>query len=246
MKKKLGILMVVFVLITLAACGKDEKRADSSKVPEPLKVDLTVTEQVDVNGTVKMAALVTQGDEKVEDADEVVYEIWEEGKKDESVKIESVNEKEGLYTANTVFDHDGLFHIQVHVSARDMHTMPMKEVTVGGGGHYDAVEKGEDHAHSAGFSMHFTAPKTVKVDEEQELSVHIQMDTKPLEKLHVRYEIWNEANPEEREWLDAEEMNAGEYMAEHTFVEAGTYSVQIHVKDDQELHEHEVHTLIVE
>ena len=95
-----------------------------------------------------MAAVVTQGDEKVEDADEVVFEVWEEGKKDDSVKIESTNEKDGLYTAETTFDHDGLFHVQVHVTARGLHTMPIKEVTVGNGGTYEeATCSEEEHEH---------------------------------------------------------------------------------------------------
>ena len=34
-----------------------------------------------------------------------------------------------------------LFHIQVHVTARGMHTMPKKEVTVGDGGHYEEQAK---------------------------------------------------------------------------------------------------------
>lgn len=41
--------------------------------------------------------------------------------------MDSTNAKEGLYTAETTFDHDGLFHIQVHVDARGMHTMPKKK-----------------------------------------------------------------------------------------------------------------------
>ena len=104
---------------------------------------LTVTEQVEVDGTIKMAAVVTQGDDKVDDADEVEFEVWEEGKKDESVKIESTNDKDGLYTAETSFDHDGLFHVQVHVTARGLHTMPKKEVTVGNGGNYEEATEGE-------------------------------------------------------------------------------------------------------
>ncbi len=135
MKRKFGLLVGVFMLAMMAACGKEETvKVDDTGVPLPLDVQLTVTEQVDVNGIIKMAAVVTQGEDKVDDADEVEFEVWEEGKKDDSVKIESTNDKDGLYTAETSFDHDGLFHVQVHVTARGMHTMPKKEVTVGNGG----------------------------------------------------------------------------------------------------------------
>ena len=135
---------------------KSNRKYDNDEVPLPISVDLTVTEEVEVNGTIEMAAVVTQGDEKVEDADEVVFEVWEEGKKDESVKIESTNEKEGLYTAETSFDHDGLFHIQVHVTARGMHTMPKKEVTVGNGGDYEEHAE-EGHAEAWTYRRIFDA-----------------------------------------------------------------------------------------
>ena len=104
MKKKSWMFVVVLMLATMAACSKEKpERCSCDEMPLPIVVDLTVTEEVEVNGTVEMAAVVTQGDDKVEDADEVVFEVWEEGKKDDSVKIESTNEKEGLYTAETSF-----------------------------------------------------------------------------------------------------------------------------------------------
>jgi hypothetical protein len=247
MKRKFGLLIIVFVLATLAACGKGETlNEDVNVMPLPLDVKLTVTEQVEVDGTIKMAAVVTQGDDKVDDADEVEFEVWEEGKKDDSVKIESTNDKDGMYTAETSFDHDGLFHVQVHVTARGLHTMPKKEVTVGNGGNYEEATKGEEeHEHAVGFSMHFTQPENLKSGETTEFDVHLQVDGQPLEKARVRYEIWNEANPDKRDWVDVEESVSGEYAASYTFAEVGAYKIQIHVEDDKELHEHEEYALEV-
>ena len=166
MKRSFAMFLMAVVLVLVAACSqKEQPKYDNDEVPLPISVDLSVTEEVDVNGTVEMAAVVMQGDEKVEDADEVVFEVWEEGKKDESVMIESTNKKEGLYTAETSFDHDGLFHIQSHVTARAMHIMPKKEVTVGDGGDYEEhAEEGhaEGHEHTEGFSMHFNQPEHCK------------------------------------------------------------------------------------
>lgn len=253
MKRKSLMFVVGLVLATMAACSNDKPQAVVvDETPQPIIVDLTVTEKVEVGGTVNMAAVVTHGDEKVADADEVLFEFWEEGKKADSVKIESVNEKDGSYTAETTFDHDGLFHVQVHVTARGLHTMPMKEVIVGGGAqsveeHSEEGHHGESHAgHAEGFSMHFVEPENVKSDEKFGLVVHLQIDGKPLEKARVRYEIWNEANPDKHDWITAIEPEAGEYAYTHAFAEAGTYSVQIHVEDDKDLHEHEVYTIVVE
>ena len=175
LKRSFAMFLMAAVLVLMAACSqKEQPKNDTDEVPLPISVDLTVTDEVDVNGTVEMAAIVMQGDEKVEDADEVVFEVWEEGKKDDSVMIESDNKKEGLYTAETSFDHDGIFHIQSHVTARAMHIMPKKEVTVGDGGHYEEhAEEGhaEGHGQTEGFSMHFDQPKNVNANEVTGLNV---------------------------------------------------------------------------
>lgn len=243
---KKSYLFIVFTMIVglLAACGKEEVKDDEEPILLPISVQLTVPEKVDVNETVNMEALVTQGDEKVEDASQVEYEIWEEGKQSESTLIDAVNEKEGLYTGETSFDRDGIFHIQVHVTARNMHTMPTKTVIVGDGGQYE--ETSEPSHKTEGFSMHFTELKEVKAGQENELIVHLELDSKPLEKVKVRYEIWNESDTDNRRWVDAEELSAGEYKSSHTFSEEGNYHIVIHVEDDAELHEHEEYQLEVE
>ncbi|MCG7335663.1 FixH family protein [Sporosarcina sp. ACRSM] len=249
MKKLFGSVWLVVVLGILVACAEDAPTNDAADdMPVPIAVDLTVTEEAEVNAPVKMAAVVTQGDDKVEDADEVEFEVWEEGKKDDSVRIEATDEKEGLYTAETSFAYDGRFHIQVHVTARGMHSMPVKEVIVGDGGHYEEhAEEGHEHGHghADGFSMHFVQPENVAGNEATDLVVHLELDEKPLEQARVRYEIWSEADADQRAWVEAEETKAGEYAAAHTFTEPGAYQVQIHVEDEHDLHEHETYTIEV-
>ncbi|KXH87099.1 FixH family protein [Sporosarcina sp. HYO08] len=248
MKRNLWLLLLVSVLVILSACNQkvDEQNNATEEAPQPIAVELTVTEKADVDSPVEMTALVTQGEEKIEDADKVVYEVWEEGKKDESIMIDATNEENGLYTAETSFGHDGLFHIQVHVDARGMHTMPKKEVVVGDGGHYEeAHDEGDEHGHTEGFSMHFDLPESISITESTDLVVHIEIDSTPLEKARVRYEIWNEADADKRDWIEADEPKAGEYIGKHTFAAAGTYHIQIHVEDAHDLHEHEEFTVIV-
>lgn len=227
----------------MVACGKEDEPITEVAPLLPLEVELTVTDSVEVGETVKMEALVTLGDEKIEDANEVEYEIWEEGKKSESISIDSKNEKGGLYTAETSFDHEGTFHIQVHVTARTQHTMPIEIVTVGGGGEYEETE-GHDY-HTEGFSMHFMKPTGVAAGEDVDLVVHIELDEEPLEKLNVRYEIWNDSNPDQHDWEPAEESASGEYRTSYTFTEADNYTIVVHVEDDDELHEHEEHEIEV-
>src|SRR5690625_7377055 len=75
MKKKLGFLMLTFMLIALAACGNDNAKGDPDTDLDELQsldVELHVTEEADVDETVDMEADVTYGDENVEDRKSVV------------------------------------------------------------------------------------------------------------------------------------------------------------------------------
>ncbi|QTD41319.1 FixH family protein [Sporosarcina sp. Te-1] len=250
--KKTSWLISVGMVLMLAACGSNKDNAAEQEASEseeilPIAVELTVPEKADVKESIVLETVVTQGDDLVDDANEVVYEIWEEGKKEDSHKIDSSNEGKGLYKAETSFDHDGKFHIQVHVTARDMHTMPEKVVTVGDGGEHTegaGHEQGHEHGHAEGFSMHFMEPDSPAAGKNVELVTHLQMNNEAFEKAEVRYEIWREAD-EKHEWVDAKEGANGEYQASFTFKEAGTFTIVIHVMDENGLHEHEEHTVEV-
>ncbi|MBB4824364.1 hypothetical protein HNO89_001586 [Sporosarcina luteola] len=250
--KKTSWLINAGMVLMLAACGTNKENAAEQETSEseeilPIAVELTVPEKADVNESIVLETIVKQGDDLVDDANEVVYEIWEEGKKEESHKIDSSNEGKGLYKAETAFDHDGKFHIQVHVTARDMHTMPEKVVTVGDGGKStegESSENGHQHGHAEGFAMHFMEPDSPEAGKNVELLTHLQMKDKPFEKADVRYEIWKETD-EKHEWVDAKEGTNGEYQASFTFRESGTFTIVIHVKDADGLHEHEEKTIIV-
>ncbi|MCM3711293.1 FixH family protein [Sporosarcina luteola] len=246
MNKKYKLLGLMIGLVVLSACEKDVDDGSAVEVL-PLEVELTVTEQAEIGDTVKMEALVTYGDEKVSDADKVVYEVWEEGKKDDSVMIDSINEKDGTYTAETSFDQDGLFNIQVHVDAKDLHTMPVKQVTIGQGAHAEGEEQGHehDHGHTDGFALHFVKPENATAGEETELMTHLEIDGQPLENADVRYEVSSDVLGEKHLWIDAEETAQGEFTAVHPFEQAGVYTVKIHVKNKDGLHEHEEFTFEV-
>src|SRR5690606_32173856 len=135
----------------------NDAKSQDDEVPAILEVQLDVAEHVEVDEKTNLKAVVTQGDEEVADADEVQFEIWEEGKKEESRMIDAVNNQDGTYEAETIFDHDGNFTVQVHVTARGMHNMPKQTVTVGEGAAEESHDHGEqEHGeHAEGFSMHF-------------------------------------------------------------------------------------------
>lgn len=232
MRKIISVLSLLMLVLIVTACGDDD--GDELHI---LEVDFIVPESVEVNEAMELKAVVTYGDDYVTDADEVVFEVWEKNDRDNGEMIDAHSHEDGTYTAEVTFDHDGIFEMYAHTTARDMHTMPKKEVIVGEGGEYD---DGDDETvfHTEGFELHFVELEKPTIDEAYDLVTHIQINEDPLEEAEVRYEIWNDAMGDDREWIDAEETVAGEYEAEFTFDEATTYYLQIHVEDDEDLHEH--------
>ncbi|MFA1818808.1 FixH family protein [Virgibacillus oceani] len=151
MQKKLWMFALLLILsIALVACNNEEDAEELEDLEEELavlEVDLHVDDSIDVGDTLDMHAEVTYGDEVVTDAEQADFEIWEKGEKDDSYFIEATNHEDGTYTAETTFDEDGIYHVQIHVTARDLHTMPEAEVTVGEGGDYSHVDEEDDEHH---------------------------------------------------------------------------------------------------
>jgi hypothetical protein len=245
MKRKIWIGFFIIVMGLLAACGNSDKESEkASDEPQVLRVDFVLPEQAEVNEPVLLKAIVSYGEESVKDADEVQFEYWLQGNEKDSKKIESKNNGDGTYTAEVTFEQDGVYEIYAHTTARDMHTMPKKSITIGSGAaatheeDHQEHEGGHEHSTTEGFSMHFQKPEGVTPNKEVPLTVHLQLDNQPFTAATVRYEIYNEG-VEKHDWVDAEEATSGEYSSLYTFKETGNYTVVIHVENDEGLHEHQ-------
>ncbi|MBM7586450.1 PKD repeat protein [Bacillus pakistanensis] len=255
--KLFGVVTILSLMI--AACGTNEEKNNGSSNEGnlvPVKAELSVPEKVDKGDTVVFETVVTQGDEKVEDASEVKYEVWMEGKKKDSKMIKSEQKVDGLYTAEYKFTNDGQYQVQVHVTAREMHTMPKATVAVGNvenGGHahdegddHPHEEKGNEHSHEeSSVLIHFMKPDDVKVAKETKLITHVTKNDTSLSKAQVRFEIWQDGS-EKHEWVTTEEMKPGEYTGTYSFSEKGEYHVQVHVENDEGVHEHTMEMITVE
>jgi len=251
--------MVILIAGILAACNNEAEQENDMEELKMLEVEFILPEKADVGETIELKAIITYGDEKLTDADEVEFEYWEKGNEEDSTFIEGNNNGDGTYTAEVTFENDGVYEIYAHTTARDLHTMPKKSITVGTGENNQEVEiqedeseghdesHGHEHTHHAeGFELHFVEPENVNTETETNLMVHLQMDGSPLEEANVRYEIWNDEVSDKHEWVDAEEISSGEYSASYLFTEVGTYNIQVHVENDDGLHEHEEYELLVE
>ncbi|TYS65925.1 FixH family protein [Bacillus infantis] len=258
MKKYLYVF--ILAVMVLAACGKgsdDSGQGNGGQVPEILEAKLDVPEKVELNEEITLSVEVVQGEEAVEDADEVKFEIWQEGNQEESEMLPAEHTGKGIYQAAKTFGKDGDYIVQVHVTARDMHTMPKAEVQAGEGGdagnsadgeaaHEHGEDEGHDHESGGEESSHHhgeAAISFIKPDHihmKQAAGLDVQVDKKdgaPLEKALVKLEIMKEGK-DTPEWVNLTESGEGKYSAEHSFAEAGSYTVTVHVENSEGLHEH--------
>lgn len=103
-------------------------------VPQIIEVSVkTKPEILIVNKEITIVAKVTQGEDIVDDADEVKFEIWKEGEKeDQHEEVEAKwNKSEGVYYVEKIFEEQGIYNVIAHVTARGMHSMPKVQIEVG-------------------------------------------------------------------------------------------------------------------
>ncbi|MFD1387016.1 FixH family protein [Oceanobacillus oncorhynchi subsp. oncorhynchi] len=145
MKKKIFFILIALMAV-LAACSNnqadtaEEEDTDSMELPV-LEVDFDVPEHVEVGETIDLTAHVTFDDEPVEDAREVLFEVWTQGHADDSVEIAGVHQEDGTYTASFTFEEEAVYEMYAHTTARELHVMPLETVIAG-----DA-EPSEEEAH---------------------------------------------------------------------------------------------------
>lgn len=132
MKKILFLSFMVLSVFIISACNnKEQQEQADDKLPEFVEVNLSITpEHGKSNEPIIFEAKVTQGEENVEDANEVKFEIWR-AKDEKHEKIEVKHSEDGIYRLEKAFEQEGTYYIISHVTARDMHNMPKKEFVVG-------------------------------------------------------------------------------------------------------------------
>ncbi len=215
--RKLSWLFALLTIV-LVACSNDSKEVvEEDFIPEIIEVDLQTPERVEAGETITLRTVVTQGDETVDDADEVIYEIWEETNKLESEMIEAVPEGDGIYTLDYTFGENSVMNVQIHVTARGMHNMPVKQVIVGEGKEYEEVE---ETAYAA-----YVQTDDVESGKEETLIVHITEKGIPKNELPATFILhFDDAEPVELEVTNEER---GEYRANYTFQQAGFAKLEV-------------------
>jgi hypothetical protein len=127
MKRYIKFVVLFFILFLGTSCDRTEKSME--EIPM-LNVELKVNpEKANPNDMVTFQAKVTYGDEEVTDANKVSFEIWRANEKHEKVIVK--HDKDGIYQLEESFSTEGTYYVISHVTARDMHSMPRKQFTVG-------------------------------------------------------------------------------------------------------------------
>ena len=130
MNKKLSTVAFFVTLLLLSACTANSNQSNN-ETPKIVNAQIMIPGKISLNKESVLSVRVTQGSDNVDDADEVQFEIWKENNKEDSEMIEAQHEKDGIYTVKKTFKEDGIYYVQTHVTARDMHVMPKKPFIVG-------------------------------------------------------------------------------------------------------------------
>jgi peptidoglycan hydrolase CwlO-like protein len=131
MKKIVFLAIMALMTVYMSACSTTDSHSEMTKtMPDPIEVTLKVPSKASVNQEVPLKAIVKQGNKVVKDADEVKYETWKDNTKDKDSMLDAKNENNGAYTAHVKFDQPGVYDVQVHVTAREMHDMPKTKIVI--------------------------------------------------------------------------------------------------------------------
>jgi len=133
MKKKaiVPLISLISSLIIIGCSSDKENQANQIEVPEVITVNINVPEQVDIHEEVRLSTSVYQGEEAVDDAREVIFEVWKNEERENGTLVEGEWTEDGLYEIDYTFEDDGIYILQTHVTARDMHVMPKKMIIAG-------------------------------------------------------------------------------------------------------------------
>ncbi|PJN86646.1 FixH family protein [Bacillus sp. mrc49] len=233
------IYMCSALLIMLAGCQQAEMQEDkevNSAVPESMEASIAIKGSLDKGKEVILETTVKQGSRLVNEADEVLFEVRKSGH-DKREMLDSKNTGSGKYQVMHTFTEQGKYIVIAHVTAKGLHVMPEKEVVIPE--HED--ESATAHP-STDVSIEFQS-NPVKAGSSSTFAASVELDGKPLTNADVNFEVWKDGS-EESHFTKAEDEGNGRYQNKVSFVEPGTYKVQVHVEKD-EVHEHQLQTIQV-
>ncbi len=125
-----GMLLMVFVIAGCSNAGSNHNSHGGAPTGSLIEVAITTQPQsVQAGQEVVLQAEITQDGDKVDDADEVMFEVRRSGS-DDSAMLLGEHAGEGLYTVTHTFADAATYFVTAHATARGMHNMPTLELDV--------------------------------------------------------------------------------------------------------------------
>lgn len=133
--RKLVVVLLGVMLLVLGGCSSNGTKHSNvhnmNMSMEPIKVELQWNpEEVVVNQVVTFEAVVTQNNEAVDDAKEVLFEIINKEDQEQKMELKGELTGNGTYQAEATFVKEGQYSVTSHVTARSLHSMPSKDFAV--------------------------------------------------------------------------------------------------------------------
>ncbi|WP_102027410.1 FixH family protein [Salirhabdus sp. Marseille-P4669] len=243
MKKALTFIVLPLLLFAVA-CSDESNNNEKTNKADMIEVLIDTPTEINANELVTIAATVSQGKDKITDADEVMFEIRKSGE-DDAEMIEGTHNGDGIYSIEKKFEEEGHFIVVAHVTARNMHNMPRETIIVGDASQSVSGETTSQHDHSKAYTTFDfqNANNIYQVNDEITLATTVKYGNKQLTGANVIFEVWQN-DDSDHEFIQAEELDTGNYAANKTFDKAGAYNVTIHVEKDH-IHEHQQSEFVV-
>ncbi|CEH29379.1 FixH family protein [Aneurinibacillus migulanus] len=122
--------LVFILLLVLVGCG-GERQSEERKVPEKLQAQYTASPASPQAGQeITFSVAITQGEEKVNDAEAVKFEIWHEGQKEKHAMVPAKKTEDGVYSVVRAFKEPGTYYVMYHIDARGLHSMAKHKIIV--------------------------------------------------------------------------------------------------------------------
>lgn len=129
MKKQMTFLLLSLGLVLTACSGGDN--AKNEETPKVVEADIIIPETIEPNEETVLQVKLSQDGQPVDDANDVMFEVWNDVEGGESETHDASHVGDGIYEIKMTFEETALYSLQTHVTARDMHVMPKKQFAVG-------------------------------------------------------------------------------------------------------------------
>ncbi|KEO82291.1 FixH family protein [Tumebacillus flagellatus] len=127
--KRMLWLIPALAALALTGCGSQKTEPLPAKPAVPTIVFATNPTPLHVNQEGSLTATVTVNTDPVKQAT-VEFEIWGDSDAANHEKLPAASDDNGHYSIKKTFAKADIYHVTIHTTTRDVHTMPTVEFQV--------------------------------------------------------------------------------------------------------------------